>query len=133
MASDLAVEQILALKSEGLADEDIARELGLEVTVVKGVTGSKASEIEVEEMLGIIKGLARDEGTTGFVRLNAAKYIVDEHKGRNDKKSGVVVNLGSLNIAQMNEYLSAARKNAWEGLDAAAPVLEIESAPRIEK
>jgi DNA-binding CsgD family transcriptional regulator len=130
MASDLVEEQILALRNEGMEEKEIAATLGVDELLVKSVTGSSATEREIREMMAVVRGLARDENAGGFVRLKAATWIVDEHKGRNDKKNGVVVNLGALNLAAMNDLIKRARSEAFAGLEEPAPTLDIESAPQ---
>lgn len=127
---DLLQTQIESLKSEGVADDEIARLLGVEVAAVKAATGGDVSGREIAEMLGIVKMLARDEGQAGVVRLRAATYIVDEHKGRNDKRVGAA-DIGNLTIAEMNRMLRQSQQALFEGLTEPAVIREIASAPQV--
>lgn len=107
---DLTLNQIQALRKEGLSDEDIAEQLGLEAALVAAVSRGGELDIRVapevaREMLEGIVELARDAQSED-VRYRARRFIVDDFKGRLDQKAPTTVNV---NIVEMNQGIKRAR------------------------
>lgn len=117
--------QITALARDGLSRAEIAAALDLGEDAVAVAMGELSSDDIIREMRDIVATIARAdvEVVGGATKLRAAMWTVDELKGRNDARTGVIVNVGDLNIAALNKELRSAREKALEGLlTEAAPV-----------
>lgn len=124
---DPTAEQVLALRGEGMNDEDIAEATGLELTVVRAVAEKKGEAVvrvtpEVaREMLDGIVELARG-AESDYVKLQARKYVVDDFKGRLDKAAPTQINI---TLTEINKAVQASRARILERAQAASAI-EIE-------
>ena len=122
--SDLTLNQIQALRREGLGAAEISEQLGIDPALVAAVADEGASvrvsaEVAREMLDGIVE-LARG-AESELVRYNARRYVVDDFKGRLDKTGpGVNVNV---NIAEINAGLTRSRSRIRDKALAAAGVL----------
>jgi hypothetical protein len=116
--TNLLATAISAMSAEGESAEDIASALGLEEATVRVARGELSDEDMIKRMRSIVVELAEApvEAVGGATKLKAAQWMHDELKGRNDVKAGITVNIGDLNIAEMNSALRLARQRAFEGL-----------------
>lgn len=136
--------QILAdYEQNGTSPEVIAADIGLELEAVKATLGQYSAkyrdsekslvaaspralltEDEITEFHEIIKHLARC-GETDSIRLKACTRLVDEGKGRLDKRKSVdkIKRDIKINVIQLNDSIRAAREKM---LEAIVDVKEIE-------
>lgn len=127
--SDLTLNQIQALLREGLTADEVAEQLGLEPALVAALgeksEGASRARVTVgadvaAEMLEGIVDLAR-HAESEIIRMRARQYVVDDFKGRLDKRdAGVNVNI---NIAEINDGLKRSRARILDKARAAAGVL----------
>jgi len=119
---DIATQIVVAYEEAGLTPEEIAADLEMDVTSVKlalaqnsrvykkalGQEVEVVSDAEVSEMHSIIKSIAvSQQFDNPGVALKAAKWIIDEKKGRNDAK---VNTTNKINVVVFNEKLASARE-----------------------
>lgn len=143
-------EQILAMRRAGMEPEAIAGAMGVEPEVVlvaleaKGGSAVLRKEArrslditspdeedeedvtreDAREMLGIIKGIAKDEGNDTHARLNAAKYIHGVHAGYHRRHLDLNVNGGNL-LLKINEAYADAGARARAALQRPAPPINV--------
>lgn len=147
-------EQILGRFRGGMEAAEICRDLGVEPEVValalEGIGGSTAlrkelraeeeraeekedvSKGEAAEMLGIIKGLAR-ESENEFTKLAAAKYVYGVRAGYHRSYADINPNRGHL-LVEINQAYSKALLRARQVLEgktaAAVETVEVDVTPK---
>lgn len=118
-------------EDNGHTPEEIAETLGMDLPIIKGVLKAYSdkyaatlggipedvTEAEMKECFGVMKSVLRDTDSTKFEKLTVAKFLINERKGRNDAKVGVVpyTNVNILVINQKLEKALAAQQAALEG------------------
>lgn len=119
-------QQVVAAYEEcGLSPEEIAREFGYDLSVVKQtlLTGSSKfvdacgfqgevaenkelfNQSDLEDAKGVMKELMTSS-EIDMVRLKAATFIIDEAKGRNDIKA---LKSTAINITEIQRVMNQAR------------------------
>lgn len=117
-----ANEQIVAaFEDSGMSPEDIATSLGFDILAVKAVLlqncpsyrksakkddALQFTENEAEEMKGIILNIARYEEDDQNLKFKAAKFILEDKKGRLD--IGKQMNTLNINVLDFNEQMKRA-------------------------
>jgi len=122
-----AETQIRALAAQGMAAEDISREVGVELTSVKLLLDESEETFSKDEKIAarrVITSIAQGGATVmgdpipAAVQLKAAMYV---HSGGN-----VVGNSGGLNIHMLQQMILASRQSAVEKM---TRVLGVEEKP----
>lgn len=122
-----AETQIRALAAQGMAAEDISREVGVELTSVKLLLDESEETFTKDEKIAarrVITSIAQGGATVmgdpipAAVQLKAAMYV---HSGGN-----VVGNSGGLNIHMLQQMILASRQSAVEKM---TRVLGVEEKP----
>lgn len=118
-------DQIVTAYAEGMSPSEIAEQFGVDELSVKEVLLRKSrpyregvkekkedvSEGELEEMFDIVKNIARGQQFDNpGVALKAAKFVIDEKKGRN----GSADRGGAINVLMFNEELQRVRAGLSE-------------------
>jgi hypothetical protein len=134
----LEIQIVADYEQNGTSPEVIAADTGFELAAVKATLGQFSAKFretekltlgtpaghtvlvspdELLEFQEIVKHLARC-GETDSIRLKAASRLVDEGKGRLDRKKALssVKRDVNVNIIQFNESLRAARQKMQEAI-----------------
>lgn len=120
--------QIKSLRMQGLEVEEIAKVMDVDPSVVNLAISkccpskkSPISEQDVEDCIKAIKDVALYEVENPRAKIQAAIWIVDEAKGRNEVKRGRMFgDVKNLNIVVINDRLKKvqeARKKVGKILD----------------
>lgn len=132
-------EQIkIAFEEAGMTPAEIAEDLGRSLEAVqltlmqvspsyRKTLNKVEQKEEQDEMLQIIESIARTQlEENPSVALKAAKYLVEERKGRNDARAGIGKSQG-INILLLDERFIATRKRIEEMKQKAlgAPIIDV--------
>lgn len=116
--------QIIGMYRQGCSSSEISEALEVDLMVVKaaltglGAAGRKVaaeneddvSEEEAREMMGIIKGIARDENAGVYAQLNAAKYAHGAKRGYHRVHSDTTLGSEELFLRLNEAYQGASRR-----------------------
>jgi hypothetical protein len=116
--------QIIGMYRQGASSEEIAESLEIDVVVVKAALGGlgsvgrkvaaenedDVSEEEAREMMGIIKGIARDDNAGVYAQLNAAKYAHGAKRGYHRVHSDATLGSEELFLRLNEAYQGASRR-----------------------
>ena len=110
--------EVVKLREQGLSDEEISEALGVDVRIV-GAIGSprrgRAIDVSDDEkvaLFAVMKTLA-NTAESEFCRLSAAKFLINEHFGRNDKTE---VTVNNHNVQIVSASITAANARLFEKL-----------------
>lgn len=125
--------QIFSLYEQGASSEDISEALDVSEAVVKvALIGSPlktllktpsshkeeeddVSDTEAREMINIVKGIARDDESGVYARLNAAKYVHGTKRGYHRVHNDATLGSEEL-FLRLNEAYQNASRRARESL-----------------
>lgn len=124
--------EIDKLRAQGLSDAEIADVIGVEERIVAMYEANKpgpagrggkltlVTEDEAAEFTDIMKGLAR-HSELDTVRASCAKWLVNEHFGRNDANAGVSITNNNFSLVVAAIQAANAKQMAKLGLTPPAP------------
>ena len=124
--------EVVKLREQGLDDAEIAEALGVDVRIVAAIGNSNrrgravdVSDDEKAELFDVMKTLAKS-AESEFCRLSAAKFLINEHFGRNDKTE---VTVNNHNVQIVAASITAANARLLEKLGVRREVDSITSLP----
>lgn len=149
------MQAVLLYEQHGLTVEEVAAEMGVGIPSVKVILTRHSSkyrkdcgisnqptvdEDEYQEFLRAYKNIALDPGTKEVTREKSLRFLIQEHKGRNDKSSqdgrrrnNGLIKIGELNINYLNQVMEKAKVMASGSLnkqdDSILVVSEVNSTP----
>ena len=109
--------EVVKLREQGLDDAEIAEALGVDVRIVSAIGTRRAKVLDVSddekiELFDVMKTLAKT-AESEFCRLSAAKFLINEHFGRNDKTE---VTVNNHNVQIVSASITAANARLFEKL-----------------
>jgi len=122
--------EVVKLREQGLDDAEIAEALGVDVRIVSAIGTRRAKVLDVSddekaELFDVMKTLAKS-AESEFCRLSAAKFLINEHFGRNDKTE---VTVNNHNVQIVAASITAANARLLEKLGVRREVDSITSLP----